>query len=238
MTGALTVPDARRISIIIPVLNEAERLELLLPYLGQNQRSGAVCEIIVVDGGSTDGSPEAARRLGATVLPSPCGRARQMNAGARVAQGGILYFLHADSFPPPGYDTLILQAAERGQAAGCFRLRFDEPNRILAFFAWFTRFNWLLCRGGDQSLFVPGRLFRQLGGFDEAYAVYEDNEFIRRLSRSATFTVLPQRIMTSARKYRRIGVLRLQYYFGVIHLKNYLGAKPDSLYRYYRRKIA
>ncbi len=238
MTGASTAPESQRISVIIPVLNEAEGLGQLLPYLKEIQRTSAVCETIVVDGGSTDGSREAARRLGAIVLRSGCGRARQMNAGARAALGEILYFLHADSIPPPGFDLLLLQAADRGHQAGCFRLRFDEPNRLLAFFAWFTRFKWMLCRGGDQSMFVPASLFRQLGGFDEEYVVYEDNEFIGRLRRHSGFTVLPQRVVTSARKYRRIGVLRLQYYFGVIHLKKYLGAKPDSLYRYYRRKIA
>lgn len=227
-----------RISLIIPVLNEADGLSRLLPYLNKHSVTDSICEFLVVDGGSTDGSRETAERYGARVIRSEKGRARQMNTGAGEAKGNILYFLHADSFPPAGYDLHILQANAAGPVSGCFRLKFDDPNRVLGFFAWFTRLNILLCRGGDQSLFIPADWFRELGGFNEAYQVYEDNEFIQRIYRRYTFKVLLPYVVTSARKYRRIGVWKLQYYFGVIHLLKFLGARPEVLYRYYRKKIA
>jgi rSAM/selenodomain-associated transferase 2 len=227
-----------RISVIIPVLNESDGLSRLLPYLKDHSGTDSVCEYLVVDGGSTDGSPEIAERLGARVIRSEKGRALQMNAGAREAKGRMLYFLHADSFPPEGYDQYILKANAGRPVSGCFRLKFDDPNRVLGFFAWFTRLNILLCRGGDQSLFIPAAWFRELGGFNEAYQIYEDNEFIQRIYRRYTFKVLRPYVVTSARKYRRIGVWKLQYYFGMIHLLKFLGARPEALYRYYRNKIA
>ena len=228
-----------RISLIIPVLNEAEALRALLPYLReQAQTSDALCEIVVADGGSTDQSVAIAEAHGARVVRSEAGRARQMNAGARQALGEILYFLHADTFPPPRYDRLIMQATAREPVAGCFRLAFDRPGTVLRFFAWFTRLNWPICRGGDQSLFLPAAWFEALGGFNEAFRIYEDNELTGRLYRRYGFVVLPQTVTTSTRRYREVGTLRLQYYFAVIHLKKWLGSSPEALYRYYRKKIA
>jgi rSAM/selenodomain-associated transferase 2 len=225
------------LSIIIPVLNEAGRLATLIPELRKRSETGAVREIIVVDGGSGDGSAEVAAGNGARVLKAPKGRARQMNAGARSARGGILYFLHADTLPPVGYDRWILQAMEGGPQAGCFRLRFEPPHWFLNSFAWCTRINHPLCRGGDQSLFVPRSWFEQSGGFDEAFKIYEDNQFIGRLYREFSFTVLPANVTTSARRYQDLGMFRLQYHYCVIHLKRILGAPPEALYAYYQKHI-
>lgn len=227
----------QQISLVIPVLNEAANLEKLLPCLKERSTAGAVKEVLVVDGGSRDASVAIARKHGARLLQSDTGRALQMNAGAEAARGDILYFLHADSFPPPGYDRLILDAQSPGPTAGCFRLRFDRPNLVLAAFAWCTRWNWPICRGGDQSLFIPAAWFRTLGGYNTSYRIYEDNEFTGRIYRRYPFRVLPHTVHTSARKYAQIGVLRLQYHFGVIHLLRYTGAGPQRLYRYYQAHI-
>ncbi len=227
-----------RISIIIPVLNEAEGLRQLLPYLREQAQTGALCEIVVVDGGSRDGSAEIAASLGARVIASPPGRAVQLNAGARSARGDLLYFLHADTYPPPGYDAMITTAQAQGPAAGCFRLRFDQPGGVLQFFAWFTRLNWPICRGGDQSLFLPAQWFGELGGYNEGYRIYEDNELTNRIYRRYGFVVLPEAVTTSARRHRQVGALRLQYHFAVIHLKKWLGSCPESLYRYYLKNIS
>ncbi|WP_445381171.1 TIGR04283 family arsenosugar biosynthesis glycosyltransferase [Robiginitalea sp. IMCC43444] len=228
----------KEISIIIPVLNEAKNLEKLLPYLQQNSCPSNILEILVVDGGSSDGSSSIGKLHSARVINSSKGRAVQLNAGARQACGNILYFLHADSLPPRGFDQMILQAMNKQATAGCFRLQFDEDSWFLRFFAWWTRFNFAICRGGDQSLFLPKYWFDELGGFNEAYRVFEDNEFIQRIYKRFPFTILRQRVLTSARKYRQIGMFRLQYYFGIIHLKYYLGARPEQLHEYYSRKIA
>ncbi|NNL01967.1 MAG: glycosyl transferase family 2, partial [Eudoraea sp.] len=92
--------------------------------------------------------------------------------------------------------------------------------------------------GGDQSLFITRELFNTSGGYNESYKIYEDNEFIGRLYKLTNFIILPDQVRTSARKYEQIGNLKLQFYFGIIHLKNYLGADPEQLYQYYKRKIS
>lgn len=95
----------------------------------------------------------------------------------------------------------------------------------------------LLCRGGDQSLFVAKTLFNQLGGFNESYIIYEDVEFISRLYKKSKFKVLPQEVITSVRRYLKMGWLRLQYHFGVIHLKHFMGQGPEALYGYYKKYV-
>ncbi len=225
------------LSIIIPTVNEAPRLQFLLPYLRKNLAATAETEIIVADGGSSDGTPDIARNLGALVLNSPKGRAVQMNEGAKNARGRILYFLHADSVPPASFYSDIFNALAKKETAGCFRLRFEPSNPTLNAFAWCTRINIPLCRGGDQSLFLPRKWFEALGGFDERYRIYEDNELIGRLYRHYTFTVLVPEIVTSSRRYQEMGTYRLQFYYAVVHLKKFFGASPGALYRYYKNHV-
>ncbi|MBO0321412.1 TIGR04283 family arsenosugar biosynthesis glycosyltransferase [Muricauda sp. CAU 1633] len=227
----------RSISIIIPVLNEELCLGKLLKHLNQKSTPSNNIEIICVDGGSTDKTREIAEQHRAKVVLSQKGRAKQMNLGAKHAKGDVLYFLHADTFPPHNFDQFILSAADSGFLAGCFRMRFDTKNLFLRFFAWFSRMNLLICRGGDQSLFVERELFTKSKGFDETYRIYEDTEFIGRLYKQTKFRVLPAYVVTSARKYQEIGILKLQFHFAVIHLKKYLGSSPDKLYRYYAKYI-
>lgn len=226
-----------QISVIIPVINEATALEILIPYIKVQAQSDAVLEILVADGGSTDQSVEIAGQLGARVIMSGRGRAVQMNAAAREAKGNILYFLHADTLPPTQFDTHILAANHKHPMAGCFRLKFDQAGWFLRYFAWMTRFNLPICRGGDQSLFIPSDWFWQLGGYNEAYRIYEDNDLTDRLYGKYPFTVLPQSVTTSARRYYEIGKFRLQYYFALIHLKKRLGYTPEALWEQYRRTI-
>ncbi len=225
------------ISIIIPVLNEEKHIFNLLSHLKESASNQYIKEIILVDGGSTDNTIKIAKKLGVKVVHSTKGRAKQMNFGAQNALGKILYFLHADTYPPSNFDSLIFEARLKGRAVGCFRMRFDSNSWFLSFFAWFSRVNHTICRGGDQSLFIDKEIFISANGFDESYEIYEDNEFIRRISKQHHFTVLPEYVVTSARKYREKGVARLQYYFGVIHLKSILGQARKSLATIIKEKL-
>ncbi|MDT0606736.1 TIGR04283 family arsenosugar biosynthesis glycosyltransferase [Croceitalea rosinachiae] len=226
-----------KISIVIPVLNEGGIIGSLLEYIGNNTSKENIQQILVVDGGSTDSTVKIAKKFNAKVLSSKRGRAAQMNVGANYARGTILYFLHADTIPPKGFDKIILNAYSNGHETGCFRMRFDTKNIILRSFAYLSRVNHTLCRGGDQSLFISKSLFEKQKGFNENYLIYEDSEFIRRVYKATNFIVLPQKVITSARKYREKGWLSVQYHFGIIHLKNYYGAGPKDLYQYYSKHL-
>ena len=149
----------------------------------------------------------------------------------------ILYFLHADSFPPLNFDALIINEIENGNKAGCFQMKFDKDHWWLNLMGLFTKINHISCRGGDQSLFVKKKLFNELGGFDESYRVYEDNEMIKRLYDCGNFTVIKSWITTSARLYERIGIWNTQLLFVEIYWKRRFGASADELYSHYSKRI-
>ncbi|WP_452599595.1 TIGR04283 family arsenosugar biosynthesis glycosyltransferase [Pontimicrobium sp. MEBiC01747] len=228
------------ISVIIPVLNEAETIETLLNHLIDNASLQAISEIIVVDGGSTDDTINIIKKLDLKIvlLNSKKGRAKQMNIGAKAAKGNILYFLHADSFPPNRYDQYIIDEVQKGHLAGCFRLQFDNNHWWLRLASWLTQFSWRACRGGDQSQFITKALFNDIGGFDESYVIYEDNILINELYKRKQFVVINKKIKTSARLYERHGVWKLQYHFWAIYVKKWFGASANDLYNYYLKHIA
>jgi len=232
------------ISIIIPVLNESENIVKLLPHLTKNASDQNGMEIIVVDGGSTDGTPQLVKdfseknNLKTLLITSEKGRAKQMNAGAKKATGEILYFLHGDSFPPKDFDQFILSTLDQGADAGSFRMKFDSHHPVLKVSQWFTQFNYKFCRGGDQSLFIKKEVFEQLQGYQESFIIYEDCEFINRIYDGYKFKVINAYLTTSARRYRKNGTVKLQYHFTIIHLKKLFGASPESLSNYYQKHIA
>jgi len=227
-----------QLSIIIPTLNEAETIASLLDHLTKKAVSPDALEIIVVDGGSADHTATIAAAQNATVISSPKGRAKQMNAGASLAKGDVLYFLHADSFPPEHYDQLIYEEIGKQHLAGCFRMRFDSNHWWLRLASWLTQFSWRACRGGDQSQFITRALFKELGGFDESFTIYEDNDLINKLYAKDEFVVINKRLTTSARRYRQNGTWKLQYHFWAIYVKKWRGASAQELHEYYKRKIA
>ena len=226
------------ISIIIPILNEAENIGKLLEHLRDNSSDENISDLIVVDGGSIDNSKAIIERFERiTYLSSEKGRAKQMNAGAKVAKGAILYFLHADSFPPKDFDQYIIKEIEKGNNAGCFRMQFDSNHWWLSSASWFTRFNWRACRGGDQSQFITKELFESIGGYDESFVIYEDNILIDELYKRNQFVVIPKTLKTSARRYKKHGVWKLQYHFAIIYWKRWNGANSDELFQYYKKNI-
>ena len=227
-----------KISIIIPILNEADIIADLLQHLLDNSSKENIADIIVVDGGNTDGSQEMASEFkNIFLLNSKKSRAKQMNFGAKHATGTILYFLHADSFPPKNFDQLIINEIEKDNLAGCFRMQFDHKHWWLRLASWFTQFRWRACRGGDQSQFITKSLFKEIGGYDENYIVYEDNILITELYDRNEFVVIQNKIKTSARCYKRNGIWKLQYHFWVIYIKKWFGSSAEELHTYYKKNI-
>ena len=244
------------ISIIIPILNEEATIGRLLQHLIENSSLENISEIIVVDGGSTDGSKgiiqnimsdraqsrsiylsTALEETKIILLNSEKGRAKQMNLGAKSSTGNMLYFLHADSFPPKNFDQLIINEVQKGHIAGCFKMKFDSNHWWLKLASWLTQFSWRACRGGDQSQFITKDLFNKIGGFDERFTVYEDNDLINKLYEMNQFVVIQEWITTSARRYNTNGILKLQYHFWMIYIKKWFGASSDELLNYYNKNI-
>lgn len=227
-----------KLSIIIPMLNEAETIENLLCFLISNASEENISEIIVVDGGSTDGSQIIVSKFkNITLIDSDKGRAKQMNCGANVSSGNILYFLHADSFPPKKFDQLILKAVNSGKLAGCFKMKFNSNHWWLKLAGWLTQFSWRASRGGDQSQFITKGLFKEIGGFDEQFVIYEDNDLINKLYDRQEFVVIQEWLTTSARRCNYNGIWKLQFHFWAIYVKKWLGATPNDLQNYYIKYI-
>ena len=243
---------SNKLSIIIPILNEEAYIGKLLEHLLANTSSKNNIEILIVDGGSTDGSNEIINsfitmkshigldctRPDILLLNSPKGRAKQMNLGAKHATGTILYFLHADSFPPPNFDQLIINEVEKGNKAGCFKMKFDSSHWWLQLAGWLTQFSWRACRGGDQSQFITKKLFDDLGDFDERFTIYEDNDLINKLYARKQFVIIQEWLISSCRCYKKNGVWKLQYHFWTIYVKKWFGASAEDLHRYYKKNIA
>ncbi|MDO6760925.1 TIGR04283 family arsenosugar biosynthesis glycosyltransferase [Tamlana sp. 2_MG-2023] len=230
-----------QISIIIPVLNEAPFIRKLLEHLLDNASAENITEILVVDGGSTDETPQIVQAFSEgpiTYLHSEKGRAKQMNFGAKQANGDILYFLHADSFPPKYFDTFILAEVQKGHEAGCFRMQFDSQHWWLKLASWLTQFSWRACRGGDQSQFITKSLFRDIGGFDERYIIYEDNMLINALYARKQFVVINKKLQTSARCYEEHGVWKIQYIYWSVYVKKWFGASAEELHQFYLSRVA
>jgi len=232
-----------KISIIIPILNESKTIVSLLQYLIKNSSSTNISEIIVVDGGSKDESFKLVSDFNllndkVILISSERGRATQMNLGKQKATGTILYFLHADSFPPSGFDQLIIDEVKKGNLAGCFKMKFNHHHWWLSLASWLTKFQWRACRGGDQSQYITKELFKEIGGFNENYMIYEDNILINELYKKNQFKVIQKSIVTSARLYERKGIWTLQYHFLTIYLKRWMGASAEDIYNYYKKHIA
>ncbi len=226
------------LSVIIPTYQEVSTIGEQITRLFRSAETPQELELIIADGGSTDGTIPEAERQGVQVIRSTKrGRSVQMNTGAYFATGGIFYFLHADSRPPENFDTAVRKAVERGKEVGCFRMRFDRDHPLLRFFGWFTRFRHNLCRGGDQSLFITRGLFERIGGYDPSLTIMEDIDIVKRAKRASPFHVLPAEVITSARRYERNGIYRLQFLFTMIHILYWCGCSDEKILLFYLKHV-
>jgi rSAM/selenodomain-associated transferase 2/rSAM/selenodomain-associated transferase 1 len=223
---------APAISVIVPVLNEGAHIRATLA----SARRGRDVEVIVVDGGSRDGTVALARRAGAPVIRGPACRAVQMNLGAAAAGGDVLLFLHGDTQLPEGFDGHVRQALQGpGVAAGAFRLRLDDAGRAVRLAEGII--NWRTHRWrmpyGDQALFLRTELFRRLGGFPEM-PIMEDYEMVRRLRRAGRIVVVGEPVLSSARRWRRLGVARTMLVNWAVVIGYRLGVPAERLAGWYR----
>ncbi len=225
------------ISIIIPTYNEEQLIGALIFHL-QKYGSGKVTQIIVSDGGSSDSTFLVAKNAGAKVVLSPArGRARQMNFGASMASGDILYFIHADTLPPPTFATDILAAVAKGYDLGRYSTKFISNKPILRINEWFTRFDLFICMGGDQTLFIKKTLFERLGGFDNMMKLMEEYEFCTRARKQASYKIMNGAALISARKYEKNSWLQVQKAnYKIIQLYK-KGATQQTLVETYKRML-
>lgn len=226
-----------RISVIIPTFNEEENIGRLV---GELQKYGgeSLAEVIVVDAPSGDRTAELAEQAGARVIvSSQPGRAFQMNAGARIVQGDVLYFVHADVRIHPDYVQDIQQALQEGYTLGCYRYQFDSPRLILKINTFFQRYDRIWSRGGDQTLFIPKTAFEELGGYCEKHRVMEDYEFIIRARKKYRFKVIPKNIIVSARKYQHNSYLRVNLANAMVMWLYFRGAPQQKLIDTYKSII-
>jgi rSAM/selenodomain-associated transferase 2/rSAM/selenodomain-associated transferase 1 len=221
------------ISVVIPTLNEVD-------FIGPVVRAaqGEAREVIVVDGGSRDGTCVAAGRNGATVLRSQPPRAAQMNAGALAARGRLLLFLHADTRLPREYARSVRRVLGRpGTAAGAFGFETDGTGGGLAFIEAMTnlRSRILQLPYGDQGLFMSAETFHELGGYADL-PVMEDFEIVRRLRSRGRVQIAPATAVVSARRWAALGILRTTAINQLMVAGFYAGVSMDALARFYKRE--
>jgi rSAM/selenodomain-associated transferase 2 len=223
----------RTLSIIVPVLNEADLIADALVALAPFRARGT--EVIVVDGGSRDRTMELARPHADQVIAAPRGRATQMNAGAAVARGEILLFLHADTRLPANADRIVPDAlAQSRRAWGRFDVTIASRHPLLPVVAAAMNLRSRLTgiTTGDQAMFVARAAFDASGGFPEI-ALMEDITFARNLKRISRPISLRARVTTSGRRWEARGVMRTVFLMWRLRLAYFFGAEPDDLARRY-----
>jgi rSAM/selenodomain-associated transferase 2 len=219
------------VSIIVPALNEAAEITATLRAL---QAMAGEKEILVVDGGSDDDTVALARAAGAIVIESARGRGLQQHAGALAARGDILWFVHADTLPPPGGILDINAAlADPSTVGGNFGLTFDGPSRAARqLTAIYPTLRWLNLCYGDSGIFVRRTTYETIGGF-RAFAVFEDLDLLKRLRKAGRFVHLKTRIVTSSRRFENRNFAGMWLHWTALQVLYWAGVHPNTLARWY-----
>jgi rSAM/selenodomain-associated transferase 2 len=218
------------ISIIIPALDEAdsirETLEALQPFDNT--------EIILVDGGSSDATIPIAETYGVKILHAPRGRGAQLQFGAANSNGGILWFLHADTIAPPDSVEQIKQALGDPRAAGGnFTIRFDGERLAAKFLTrLYPNLRKLGLIYGDSAIFARREIYQKMGGF-KAFPIFEDLDFIERLKKEGAVVTLPAIVTTSSRRFENKSFLLTFLRWTILQILYWLGVSPDKLLKIY-----
>ena len=229
-----TAHGRKALSVVMPVLDEAAGIRATLDALRPLRARGV--EVIVADGGSTDGTVAACAGRVEGVIVAPRGRAAQMNAGAAAARGHVLLFVHADTLLPADADERVLDGLRAsGRCWGRFDVHIDGESRLLAMVAWMMnrRSRWSGIATGDQAIFVTREAFDAVGGFPQQ-PLMEDIELSARLRRRGRPLCLRDRVHTSGRRWERHGVWRTIALMWRLRLLYWLGVSPERLARAYR----
>ena len=222
-------------SFVIPTFNEAACIS---PFLKRLQEYFPTAEIIVVDGGSTDGTSKIALERGVIVIESEKGRGIQCNTGAKKATGEILLFLHADTNLPANALSLIASCFKDPQRKiAKFQLRFDNSHPLLRSYQIWTRFDSIFTSFGDQCIIVRKSFFEELGGFPN-WPLFEDVHFFQLARKKTKIIVLPVYAVTSARRFLKRGIIRTQLLNGWLLLKYVYGVSPQKLNEQYQKDFA
>ncbi|MCB0643211.1 MAG: TIGR04283 family arsenosugar biosynthesis glycosyltransferase [Phaeodactylibacter sp.] len=229
-----------KVSVIIPTLNEARRITALVSFMVQ-QAGNHLLEILVVDAaGSTDDIRAALGGIDPVrvIKCQATSRAMQMNEGARQAKGALLYFVHADVYPPENYTDHILEALSSNIDFGYFRYDFDSNRPLLRLNGYFTRFDGLFTGGGDQTFFISKALFQEMGQFREDLVMMEDFDLFWRLRRKGYhYEILPPKAIVSARKYKYNSYLRVNAVNLVTFTLFRCGFCQHRLKRFYKKAL-
>jgi rSAM/selenodomain-associated transferase 2 len=223
--------DATKLSVIIPALDEARCIGATLDAAA---RLGAGVEVIVVDGGSADGTREVARGRGARVVEAERGRGAQMHAGARASSGEVLWFLHADTLAPPDAVERIAEALSDPRAVGGnFRIRFDGERAAARFLTWlYPRLRLLGLAYGDSGFFVRRAAYDRAGGF-RAFPIFEDLELLRALWKQGRFVQADATVVTSSRRFEGRSFALTFARWSLLQALYWLGVSPHTLARLY-----
>lgn len=223
------------ISIIIPVLNEVGTIAQTI----STAQTAKNIEIIVVDGGSNDGTIELIKCLNIQIISSLPGRAIQMNCGAKIATGKILLFLHGDTLLPSNFDRMLEEILVKPKIiAGAFELSIRGTTKCLRIVEkmvnWRSRY--LQMPYGDQGLFLAAKTFQEIGGFPEI-PIMEDFELIRQLKKRGQIEIVPTPVFTSGRRWQKLGILKTTFINQIVIIAYLLGISPKRLARWYRSYI-
>jgi rSAM/selenodomain-associated transferase 2 len=225
------------LSVIIPTINEGKNIKKLVEYLFAHADK-RLLEVLVIDGGSTDNTMAEAEQAGAKVFLCPVrSRASQMNFGAAKSSATTLYFVHADAIPPKSFLDDIEESLQKGYHIGCFRFKFDSSKFMLKINSYCTRFDRIMCRGGDQTLFVTTALFKALGCYDENYLIMEEYQFISKARKTNPFIIIPKDVLVSARKYDTNSYVRVNLSNLFVFAMFFLKIRPEKISKTYKKLL-